>query len=139
MIELYLALFAFLLNFLWEMLQMPLFDFPAQTSLPEMNIACIQASAGDALVLVAAFWIVAAFKNDRKWIIHPSARVLALFLVPGLVMTIGFEALATGPLHRWSYTAAMPTVPGLGTGIVPIVQWMVVPLFVLFLARRQFR
>jgi hypothetical protein len=139
MIEINLLLFAFLVNFVWEMLQMPLFAFPAQASWAQMNLACVQASAGDALMMVIAYWIVAVILKDRAWVFHPSTPTLALFLAPGIVMTIVFEALATGPLHRWAYTAAMPTLPGLGTGLVPLAQWLILPPVILFIVRRQLR
>jgi len=139
MIEIYLLLFAFLVNFVWEMLQMPLFDFPAQTSLAQMNLACLQASAGDALMMVVAFWIVAAIRKDRKWILHPSTSDLLLYLVPGIIMTIVFEAMATGPLHRWAYTESMPILPIMGTGLAPLAQWLILPLIILHIVKRQLR
>ena len=139
MIEINLALFAFVINFVWEMLQMPLFEFPAQSSLAQMNLVCVQASAGDALMVVVAFWIVAAIQRDRSWILHPSIRSLVLFLVPGIIMTIAFEAMATGPLHRWAYTEAMPTLPVLGTGVAPLAQWLILPLILVYVVKRQIR
>jgi len=139
MIEINLLFFAFLINFVWEMLQMPLFDFPAQTSLPQMNLACLQASAGDALMVVIAFWIVAAHRKDRQWIFHPPASALALFLAQGVLMTIAFETIAIGPLHRWAYTEAMPTLPILGTGLAPLAQWLILPLIILYVVKRQLR
>lgn len=136
-IEIDLLFVALAVNFVWEMLQMPLFAYPAQTSSVQIVLACFQASAGDAGMLLLDFWIVAAFHEDRAWILHPSARSLTLFLLPGLVMTIAFEALATGPLHRWAYAEAMPTLPWLGTGMAPLAQWLIVPLIVISIVRRR--
>lgn len=138
-IEVNLILFAFVINFVWEMLQMPLFEFPAQSSLAEMNLVCVQAFAGDALMVVAAYWIVAAIQRDRTWIFHASMRSLWLFLIPGILMTIAFEAMATGPLHRWAYADAMPTIPGLGTGAAPLAQWLTLPLIIAYIVKRQLR
>lgn len=138
-IEFEIALFALLLNFPWEMSQMPLFDFPARPSVLETNVACFQASLGDAIMTVLSYWIAAAVRRDRNWTSHPSPRAWIAFLVPGLVLTILFEALATGPLHRWSYTEAMPVLPGLGTGLVPLAQWLVLPPVAVFLATRKRR
>lgn len=139
MIEINLLLFAFLINFVWEMLQMPLFNFPSQASLAQINLVCVQASAGDALMVVAAFWIVAGLQRDRAWIFHPSVRSLVLFLIPGIVMTIAFEAIATGPLNRWVYSEAMPTLPVLGTGVAPLAQWLILPLIIVYVVKRQLR
>ncbi len=55
----------------------------------------------------------------------------------GLVITIILEALATGPLERWSYTSSMPTLPVLGTGLLPLLQWILLPPLTLWFVRRQ--
>jgi hypothetical protein len=137
MMEINLLLFAFVINFVWEMLQMPLFSYPPDASLAQINLACLQASAGDAVMIVISFWIVAALKKDRGWILRPSLKSLALFLLPGIIMTIVFEALATGPLHRWAYADAMPTLPGLGTGMAPLAQWLILPPIIVFAVKGQ--
>lgn len=69
----------------------------------------LQASAGDAAMIVLAFWIVAILRNGRGWIFHPSVGSLALFLSPGILMTVALEAMATAPLHRWTHAEAMPS------------------------------
>jgi L-cystine uptake protein TcyP (sodium:dicarboxylate symporter family) len=104
-----------------------------------MNIACTKASIGDALITVFAFWVVAFIKKSRNWIMKPSLITLGIFLIPGMVITIIFEALATGPLHRWEYAEAMPTLPLLGTGLLPVLQWLILPLISIFIVRRQLR
>ncbi|KAF0190904.1 MAG: hypothetical protein FD165_2275 [Gammaproteobacteria bacterium] len=136
-IEFHFFLFGLVCNFVWEMLQMPLFAFPADRSLAEINLTCLQASAGDAMMLVVMFWIAAAMVKSRAWIFHLNRYRITLFLAPGIVMTVVFEALATGSLNRWLYGKAMPTLPVLGTGIVPIAQWLVIPLLVLWLVRKR--
>jgi len=37
---------------------------------------------------------------------------------------------------RWTYSDLMPLVPPFGTGLLPLLQWIVVPLLVLSLTRR---
>lgn len=55
----------------------------------------------------------------------------------GLGLTVVFEWLATGPLERWSYGPAMPRIPLLETGLLPTLQWIVVPPIGLVLTARQ--
>ncbi len=136
-IEFNFLLFGFMANFIWEMLQMPFFSFSTGMSITEINNACIQASIGDAVMLVFMFWISKALLKSRRWIFHLNAKRIGLFLVPGIIMTVIFEAIATGELNRWAYGDLMPTLPFFGTGLVPIVQWLIVPPFVLWLVRRQ--
>lgn len=138
-VEINLFFFAFLINFVWEMLQMPLFSYPSNATLVQINLACLQAAAGDALMIVVAFWIVAILQKGRTWIFHPSVGCLALFLLPGILMTGVFEALATGVLHRWTYAQAMPILPVLGTGIAPLAQWLILPPVIVFIVKRQLR
>lgn len=135
--ELNFLLFGFMINFVWKMIQMPLFKYPKEASLIESSVACIQASARDAMMLVIAFWILAALLKSREWIFHLDFYRIVLFLVPGIVFTVLFEALATGPLHRWEYGDLMPTLPVLGAGLAPIAQWLIIPPFVLWVVRRR--
>ena len=77
--------------------------------------------------LVARYW----------WLFGPTPAALAIYLLIGLLLTVVFELLATGPLERWRYGAAMPVVPGLGVGLSPLMQWVLIPPFALWLARRH--
>lgn len=138
-VQIKLFFFGFVINFVWEMLQMPLFSYPVNSSLARINLACIQASAGDAAMIVIAFWVVVFLQKDRDWYLHPTVRSIALFLLPGLIITIVFEAMATGPLNRWAYANSMPTLPGLGTGLAPMAQWLLLPPLILFIVRHQVR
>ena len=135
--EINVAVFSFLLNFIWEMWQIPF--FAALSTAPHWVgvAACTQATVGDAAISLVAFWSVAALARSRWWIIHSTPSEVVGFIAVGVVITIVFEALATGPLERWSYTPLMPTVPVLGTGILPLVQWIVLPPLTVWFVRRQ--
>lgn len=135
-IELMLLIYAFLVNLVWEMLQMPLFAYPAAVTWGQASLECVQAAAGDALMLLASYWLVVLLWRDRRWILQPSAGALGLFLVPGLVMTVVFEALATDVWGRWTYADTMPVLPVTGTGLVPLLQWVLLPLLIVWLVRR---
>ncbi|MDP1708531.1 MAG: hypothetical protein Q8L89_05640 [Gammaproteobacteria bacterium] len=134
-IEFMLLIYAFLVNLLWEMLQMPLFTYPVTVTVWQASLECAQVSAGDALMLLVSFWGVALVRQSRRWILQPTAGALALFLVPGLVMTVVFEALATGSWSRWEYSAVMPVLPITGTGLAPLLQWLLLPLLIAWLVR----
>ncbi len=84
--------------------------------------------------VVAGFSAYSYVRMATTW---PSAGGIAMFLVIGVVMTIVFEALATGPLQRWEYNELMPTLPILGTGVAPLLQWLLIPPLVLWIVRRQ--
>lgn len=135
--ELNVAIFSFLLNFVWEMWQIPFFaDMPSGSHWLGVAI-CTRATLGDAGISLFAFWVVAALARSRGWILRPSRRQTATFVLVGVAVTILFEALATGPLERWSYAPSMPTLPLLGTGLLPLLQWILLPPLVLWFVRRQ--
>ena len=135
--ELNVAIFSFFLNFIWEMWQVPF--FLAIPSGPHWAgvVACTQATFGDAAISLVAYWSVAAFARSRRWILQPSLAQIGSFVMVGVVVTIAFETLATGFLERWNYSPLMPTLPILGTGLVPLLQWILLPPLTIWFARRQ--
>jgi len=98
---------------------------------------CTQATIGDVGIEIAAFWAAALLTRDRRWILNPSRNDLILFLAFGLAVTLVLEWLATEVLQRWSYNELMPRIPLIGTGLVPVLQWIVIPLLVVWFVRRQ--
>jgi hypothetical protein len=61
---------------------------------------------------------------------------VAVFLGIGLIVTIGFEFVSTEVLNRWAYAAQMPSLPILGTGLAPFLQWLIIPSLVLWYLKR---
>ncbi|MHB0672189.1 hypothetical protein [Roseomonas mucosa] len=131
------AVFAFLLNYPWEFLQVPLFRGMPTASHWEAIKVCTSATLGDTVIAVVAFWGVAAAAGTRRWILAPSAGQLAGFVAIGVAITLVLEWLATGPLGRWEYAEAMPIVPLLGVGLSPVLQWILLPPLVAWFVRRQ--
>jgi hypothetical protein len=52
-------------------------------------------------------------------------------------MTLAFEHLATQVWSLWSYSEAMPVIPILDVGLVPLLMWSVLPPLVIWFAHRQ--
>ena len=118
---------------------MPLYSFPEDASLAYINLTCIQASGGDALILLVSFWIVTILMKSREWLLLLTPYRIGLFIVPGIIITVVFEAMATGTLNRWVYSDEMPIIPVIGTGLSPFLQWVILPPFVLWLVNRHLR
>jgi hypothetical protein len=49
----------------------------------------------------------------------------------GAAYTILSEWLNVEIRRSWSYTATMPVLPFLGTGLTPLLQWLIVPTLAL--------
>lgn len=128
-----LGFFAFVTNFVWEMLQAPL--YVGMTQLPWWRGAavCALATVGDVVITLVAYAGATAGRN-RWWLLRPSIRRVTLYLAVGLVVTLVFEVVNVYVTHRWSYASAMPLM--LGIGLSPIAQWLILPTVTLVLARR---
>jgi hypothetical protein len=135
--EFNVVLFAFLLNFPWEFLQVPFFaEMPAMVHWDAI-LLCTRATLGDVLIALTAFWIVAALRRSRHWLHRHDARAILGFVAVGIVITVGLEWHATELQQRWQYAERMPTLPLLGTGLLPLLQWLLLPPLIVWLARRQ--
>lgn len=135
--ETHIAIFAFLLNFVWEIWQVPFFENIPNRPHWEAVKFCTQATLGDVVITLIGFWIVAIAVGSRNWILRPGWKEIIGFLSIGLVITMGMEAIATSLLERWSYAESMPVLPILGTGLLPLAQWIFLPLLVIWFVRRQ--
>ena len=134
--EVNIAIFAFLLNFPWEFLQVPFFaEMATAEHWPTVQF-CTGAALGDAVIALAGFGAVAGFRS-RSWVLHPSRGEIIAFTGVGLAITVVLEWLATDVLGRWAYASTMPTLPVLGTGLLPIAQWTILPPLIIWFARRQ--
>lgn len=131
------VIFSFLLNFVWELWQVPFFAFVPAAPHWEGILTCTRATLGDAGISLFAFWVAALAVRSRSWIEQGNRTAAALFLGVGVAVTVLVEWLATEVLSRWSYAPSMPVLPWIGTGLLPLLQWLIVPPVVLWFVRRQ--
>ena len=137
--EFSLTVFALLLNFPWEVAQAPMFEGMAAAPHSAVIRACSQATLGDAVILLLAHASVVVVTRRRRWFLAPSWRDVAGFVAVGVGITAMIEWLATRGhwVQTWAYSSAMPVIPGIGVGLLPLLQWVIVPPIVLWFARRQ--
>ena len=110
------------------MLQVPFYQDMADNRHAQVVWTCTQATFGDANIALVAYLIASLTARSLAWLYPVSRRTLLVYLMVGLLITVFFEYLATEVLDRWTYSAQMPTLPLIGTGLLPILQWLVVPL-----------
>ena len=134
--EVDLLVLSFLGHFTWEILQAPLFASLSKTDHFIGIAICLKATLGDLVIALAAFWCAAFAGKNRYWFATSGIAAPAVFFAVGLLATVGLEYLSTEVLGRWAYDGVMPVLPVLGTGLSPILQWIFVPLFVLWYMRR---
>ena len=69
----------------------------------------------------------------------PTATYLTIFVAVGVAITTLIEWLALRGLWLggWEYSSLMPVIPGIGVGLSPLAQWLVLPLLTAWFVRRQ--
>ncbi|MCP4319450.1 MAG: hypothetical protein GY789_26545 [Hyphomicrobiales bacterium] len=137
--EFNVAVFSFLLNFVWEYIQAPTYAGMIELNHWDGIKLCTSATFGDVGFALTAFWGTSLVARSRQWICTPSAFQVLVFLAVGIALTVGFEYYYTNISLRWTYSELMPLVPPFGTGFSPLLQWIVVPLLVIWFTRRQIR
>lgn len=133
-IRLYCAI-SILLHLIWEMLQLPLYTIWRAGSPGEIAFAVLHCTMGDLMIaslsLLAALLIV----GNPSW---PSERFISVMMTTiavAVAYTFYSEWVNTTVRKTWQYSGLMPTIPILGTGLSPLVQWLIVPTIALLAVR----
>lgn len=93
--ELNVAVFAFLLNFVWEMWQVPFWrEMPTAPHFQAVQ-ECTLATLGDVLIALVSFWTVAAWVRSRHWVVAPGTREVLGFVAVGVGVTVAGEWILT--------------------------------------------
>ena len=125
------------LDLLWEAAHLPLYTIWTVGTPHEKAVAVLHCTMGDMLIALASLTAALVIAGDRAW---PGGRrwmaVAALTLAIGLAYTGYSEYLNAEVRRSWTYSDLMPRLPVLGTGLSPVLQWLVVPTAALFWARR---
>lgn len=124
------------LHFAWEVLQLPLYTLWFEGTAPQMVFAVVHCTGGDMLI-AAATLAVAWIALGRGWPTNARAyrNVAIAAIALAVAYTIYSEWLNVNVRGAWAYSVWMPRVPPLGTGLSPLLQWIVVPLLAFGWAR----
>lgn len=124
------------LMLVWETAQMPLYTLWQTGTVGEIAYAIVHCTLGDALIGLAALTWALVLVGSPEW---PRAR-FGLVVVTTLVIGLGYlvysEWVNIELRGSWAYTEAMPRLPPFGTGLAPLLQWLVVPPIALWAVRR---
>ncbi|HIE28248.1 TPA: hypothetical protein EYP66_13265 [Candidatus Poribacteria bacterium] len=134
--ELNIAFFAFLLNFSWEVLQTPFF-IDISDSINTVIWYRFHCTLGDVLICLASYYLTALIFRNRRWFFEPTAKSILLFLAFGVTYTVFSEIKNVFIRKLWAYSPLMPVIPYLNVGLLPILQWIILPPIVIFITRRQ--
>ena len=125
-------------NFPWEMAHSFLYRGVADFTLKQHLVCCGLASLADGVGIAAIAYVGARAFHDPQWTQRATPPKLLLVALLGLTSAIVAEELALR-LDWWAYGPAMPRVPGTRLGLSPLLQFVSLPLGVLFWALPRWR
>jgi hypothetical protein len=122
----------------WEAVHLPLYTLWQTESVGANIFAVAHCTLGDVLIALASLTIALILVGHRDWPIRRFVKVAALTLVLGGGYTVFSEWLNVIVRRSWTYSSLMPIVSlfGFVIGISPLLQWVVVPILALCMARR---
>ena len=118
----------------WEILQLPLYALWSTGTLRQQAFAVVHCTLGDAMIAGLSLLLALAVFAHATWPRAGVARVYLVSLAFGVGYTIYSEWLNINVRGSWAYSDLMPVVPMIGTGLAPLLQWIVVPTLALWLA-----
>lgn len=126
-----ITILAFLLNFVWELIQIPLY----RNSSYDTNhiLFCALASVADTIMVLLIYSGLAAIFKDLFWVNHLRLiRIVIVVLIGGTGAVLSeMRHLSSG---SWAYDDSMPVIPVFNVGIAPLLQFMILPVLIYFLS-----
>lgn len=122
----YLAIIA-VGNLAWETAQLPFYTLWRTGSTQDIAFAVVHCTGGDVLIAAVSLLGSLLLFGAAQWPRSRFLPVAATTVILGLGYTIYSEHVNTAS-NAWAYSELMPVLPGLGTGLAPLAQWLVMPL-----------
>lgn len=125
---------AFLLNFAWEIIQMPLYK-DADYTIAHISF-CALASVADAIMVLLIYCCFALIYKSPLWVQNLTLpRILNLMLVGAIGAIVAeMRHVSAG---NWAYDTSMRIIPVVDVGLSPVLQFMLLPLLIYYLSYRM--
>ena len=118
---------AFLLNFVWEVMQIPLYN---GSSFNTSHIAfCALGSLADVIMVVLLYLVFAIIYKNAFWIQNVKWQKIIILMLIGATGAILSEMRHLS-LSSWAYADSMPIIPVVKVGISPVLQFTILPLLI---------
>ncbi len=127
--------FAFLIFGMWEWVQTPFFTDITD----EINLIVwyrIHCTIGDIMIMGVSMLLWSLFKRSNTWFFAPKRKDYLGVTLLGTLYTAYSEILNVVIRKSWGYSELMPMIPGTHIGIVPIIQWLILPSLILYICAR---
>jgi hypothetical protein len=122
-------------NLIWETAQLPLYTIWRIATRGQVAYAVVHCTVGDLAILGATLLLGLLLAGDDRWPDQGYIRVAVLATALGVGATVVSEWLSVEVWGRWAYAPAMPLIPPLGTGLSPLLEWLLIPPTVFMLLR----
>jgi hypothetical protein len=119
--------FAIPAHLIWEIVQLPLYTIWYEDPPDKIAFAALHCTGGDAMITGASLLGALLVFGNRRWPDERYIAVAAPAVLAGVGYTIFSEWHNTEVRNSWAYSSLMPTLPGIGTGLSPLLQWFVIP------------
>ena len=116
-------------SLIWEVVQLPLYTLWTTASAAAIAWAVLHCTAGDVLIAAVAFVVARVMARGL-----PRHAFVTVLVSAGVTYTIFSEWLNVSVSGSWAYAPEMPVVPPFGTGLSPLLQWVVLPPLAVWLA-----
>ncbi len=119
----------------WEAIQLPLYTIWSTGTIRELAFAVLHCTGGDILIALSALAAALILIGEPAWPSHRFGSVYVLTVGFGIGYAVFSEWLNTGVRGNWAYSDWMPTLPWIGTGLSPLLQWAAIPMLALLALR----
>jgi hypothetical protein len=124
-------------HLVWEMGQVPLYTIWQTGTTRDIATAVLHCTLGDLSIALVALSLALVVVGSPGWPEQQFTAVFAAVVVLSVGYTIFSEYVNTIVRQNWAYGPLMPTLPWSGTGLSPLLQWMVVPSLAFVWSRRS--
>ena len=129
---------SFLLNFVWEITQMPLYGeigMGIRGNYSEFLKIHWEVSLKDALMVAVVYLVIGFLLRNWEWPKNFNKGWVLLWLALPIWQGI-IEYYSVYVNHRWAYTESMPLI--LGIGFSSILQMLTLPTAAILLSKKSF-
>lgn len=125
---------ALVLNSLWELAQLPLYELWKDPDKARIAIYLVHCIVGDVLIATVLFFLVSAILGTFDWWRRRPWLGGTLTVAMGMFYTAFSEWYNVYVIQSWSYAPHMPLLGGVG--VAPLLQWFIVPALMIFTIQR---
>lgn len=127
--------FGFLIFGMWEWIQTPFFIDITD----DINLIVwyrIHCTIGDIMILGFSMVLWSILRRNNSWFLAPDGKDYAVVTAMGMAYTGYSEILNVVIRKSWGYSHLMPVIPGTHIGLIPIIQWLILPGVILYICAR---